>query len=290
MIWDIQSNSHTLSVSSSAPSSVASPISRPHPHLPRIESNARTDHRVIQQHVSTEMVSSLAFLPDSTHLLLAGIAHRWLRFFDLRSQTPSITNVASKVHGIVTDPFDAHRFASFGDGIVSVWDARWLTSALLTFSEKDAIADGALARSGSTYSAIEFSNSRRGMLATLEKDAAHIRFWDVMQTQGTSDTERSRHSSLSTKLPRMSWANLPWAAGQTDISSMTSSKDLDSQPSGYTLTLCDTRKSTSRTRILAHSRIFILFYSQQRNSNVPWRRLLSSLALRNSYRRPKLSL
>jgi hypothetical protein len=249
VIWDIQSASPSLSLSPSHPQIDGSaPLpSRPQPRIPRADIGPRTDARVIQQHAPAEIVSPLAFLPQSTSLLLAGISYRWLRLFDLRSASPSTTNVAARVQGIATDPFDLHRIACFGDGIVTIWDARSLTNSLLTFSEKDARADGARSRQGasSLYTTVEFSNTRRGMLGTLEKDTTYVRFWDLAQTQpwdGSSDGERSRDSSQS-RAPKMSWANLSWTTGSSSQQSRLSRKNSDSHSSEYSLVLSDTRKS-----------------------------------------------
>ncbi|ESK97742.1 wd repeat protein [Moniliophthora roreri MCA 2997] len=208
--------------------------SRPTPHIPRADQllGPRADSRMLQVHATTEHVSSLAFLPDSTHLLLAGISNRWLRLFDLRTpmqppNTPGAgSNVASKVHGVATDPFDQHRIASWGEGVVSVWDTRKFTVPLLTFTERDGAADGGffvpslLSTSASTsslsglpsrkgsglisvstperatpnYTAVEFSANRRGQLATLAKDASFVRIWDILEAAMPSALASFSHS------------------------------------------------------------------------------------------------
>lgn len=247
VIWDIQSASPTLSMGPRA-TAIADEDSflssaRPHPRIPRGDVSSRTDSRVLQQHAPTEIVSAVSFIPNSTNLLLAGISHRWLRLFDLRSPVPSTTNVASKVHEIVTDPFDPHRVACFGDGIVTVWDARRLPHPLLTFTEKDAHADGARRRSNSSFTNIEFSSTRRGTLAVLEKDSAYVRFWDLREAQvpeGTTEEAGSRDSSRSSRVTRRSWANLPWTSAAPP-GRESSIDDIPESPS--TLVLADTRKS-----------------------------------------------
>ncbi|KAJ3504260.1 hypothetical protein NLJ89_g8024 [Agrocybe chaxingu] len=261
VIWDISPSVPSLTIPLANPgdSSVLNILSprqpRPEPRIPRLETQARIDPRVLQHHAPTEVVSSLAFLPSSTHLLLAGISHRWLRLFDLRAPNIAAANAASKVHGIATDPFDDHRVACFGDGVITVWDSRKLTQPLLTFSERDALADGAKIRPGSIYANIEFSSTRRGCLATLEKDAAYVRFWDILESRiqaiegsvtggGSSDGE-AKSSRESSRATRRSWApTLPWPSSQTQHSpkerDLTSSVELSNQPS---LVLADTRRS-----------------------------------------------
>lgn len=222
---------------------------RPQPLLPRFEGQVRADSRIVQQHAPTEVVSALAFLPGSTHLLITSISQRWLRLFDLRMSSansnmansgmgigtgghtnswaagmgPGTTsglsaNVPAKVQGIATDPYEMNRIACFGDGTVTVWDARKMGAPFLTFSEKDALADGGWVKSslGSTsvgnsgnnhgrggsggvsgnlgsvggnssatpgYTTIEFSSTRRSCVATLEKDSGYVRFWDIRESR-----------------------------------------------------------------------------------------------------------
>ena len=253
IIWDISTLTSSLSLPITAPTNVTTSASRPQPHIPRLDNQARIDPRILQQHAPTEVVSSLAFLPSSTHLLLAGISHRWLRLFDLRSPSAIALNVASKVHGMATDPFDSHRVACFGDNLVSIWDARKLHQPLLMFSERDAVADGAKIRPGSMYTNIEFSTTRRSCLATLEKDSSYVRFWDLAEVRmpsldgsmtggGSSDGE-TKSLRDSTRASRRSWAaNLPWPAGDKQQFSPRD-RDMFELSSQSSFTVADTRRS-----------------------------------------------
>jgi len=256
VIWDISTLTSSLTLPITSPNNVTLPSPRPQPQIPRLDNQARIDPRVLQQHAPTEVVSSLAFLPSSTHLLLAGISHRWLRLFDLRSPSTAAINVASKVHGIATDPFDPHRVACFGDGVVSVWDARKILQPLLMFSERDAIADGAKLRPGSLYTNIEFSTTRRSCLATLEKDSSYVRFWDLAEVRmhstegsvggggGSSDGE-AKTPRDSTRAPKRSWAaNLPWPAGDKQQFSA-KERDVSELSSQSSFAVSDTRRSKS---------------------------------------------
>ncbi|KAH7874658.1 uncharacterized protein C8R40DRAFT_1171269 [Lentinula edodes] len=165
-----------------------------YPPIPRTDHPVRTDQRIVQAHAQTELISSLAWLPQNTHpyLLLAGLSPRWLRLFDIRNPAGSgagasyVSSIATKVTGIATDPFDTTRFATWGDGVVTVWDLRKLhisrihsdsTNAtpsptpLLTFSEKDAGLDGvsstlALGASKPSVASSSTSSKTRGVSAT----------------------------------------------------------------------------------------------------------------------------
>ncbi|GLB45034.1 putative WD40 repeats [Lyophyllum shimeji] len=225
---------------------------RPQPIIPQADVGRGADNRVLQQHAPTETVSTVCFLPQSTHQLLAGISHRWLRFFDLRSPLPSTTNVSCKVQGITTDPFDPHRIACFGDGTISVWDSRKLQVPILAFTEKDASADGAYLRPNSAFVGIEFSSTRRGTLASLERDASYVRFWDIMDAQARThdgspwDGNKARDLGKGGRKP---WANLPWPSGSSGHhQAQPYPKNQETLPSAV---LFDTRRTKAFDRPLA---------------------------------------
>ncbi|KAJ7229086.1 hypothetical protein GGX14DRAFT_416631 [Mycena pura] len=279
VIYDIVSTRSKLSLSlgsnPDADTVVASP-QRPTPLIPRYEITPRADQRTVQHHAPTEVVSAVAYASNTNHLLLAGMSFRWLRLLDIRLPTPAVTSVLAKVQGIASDPFDAHRIATFGDGFISVWDARRLAPVpLLSFSEMDAAADGALLRAGATYTGIEFSRTRRGTLAALHRDTAYVRFWDVMahgsRLEGgsvSSDGGAGESSSISSRLARKSWtAGLPWTAGSTTSNlSSTGSQTLNKDSGSPSIVLCDTRRTKSFPKILSS---FALVPSLSQNPRLP---------------------
>ncbi|KAL4078226.1 hypothetical protein V8B97DRAFT_1865454 [Scleroderma yunnanense] len=239
IIWDVQSCLPALSLSKASVPESDVVVARPQPRIARADVGPRTDARILQQHAPTEVVSALSFLPQSTHLLLAGMSARWLRLFDLRSPTSATTNVASKVSVIAINPMDSHQVACCGDSTVTVWDIRRFPHPLLTFAEKDAVADGARPRPGSLVHHIEFSSTRRGVLAVMEKDSAYIRFWDIRRSNIVDglDGEQSRDSSQSRVL-RRSWTNLPWTT------SAYGAKQGNSEPHDPSaMVLADTRRT-----------------------------------------------
>jgi hypothetical protein len=256
VIYDISSARTKLALSIASPDRTAevAPLARPPPLIPRYDITSRADQRTVQHHAPTEVVSSVAYVANSNHLLLAGMSFRWFRLLDIRTTIPAVTSFTAKVQSIITDPHDAHRIATFGDGTISVWDARKLAAGpLLSFTEKDAAADGAQVRSSALYAGIEFSSTRRGTLAALHRDASYVRFWDVLSTHGnralegneaSSDGDAGDGSSLSSRLTRKSWtAGLSWTAGALPTlplnqSGPTLAKDPD-------LVLGDTRRSKS---------------------------------------------
>lgn len=282
IIWDVNSVMPTLSVKA-GPQSIEPDVqmssARPQPLLPKADFGTRTDPRILQQHAPAEIVSSVSWLPKSTSLLLAGVSHRWLRLFDLRSHTPLMANIASKVHGIATDPFDQHQFGCFGDGVANIWDIRNWTHPLLTFTEKDASADGARARPGDVFSSMEFSSVRRGMLATLERDASHVRFWDSQKVDAHRTPDgMSRDSSYSSRATRLSWANptnmLPWA-NTGPMQATPSTTPGDGHKISYNLVLSDTRKSMS----LSLFPLFVATHDATLKTAKDFPKALSSFAL-----------
>lgn len=248
MIWDINTASSSFT-SALGLTSVGQDTEVTNPHrkhqVPRGDIGPRTDPRVLQQHAPAEAISCVTFLRNSSHLLLAGISYRWLRLFDIRTPVPSTTNVASKIYGIATDPLDANRIASFGEGVITIWDARKLPHPVLTFTEKDAGADGGYPRPQSMYTQVEFSSTRRGRLAVLESHSSHVRFWDMMESQPkqveTAQVGRTRTASLSRA--RKSWATLGWGGGGGGALDPPQSPRLEVS----SVVLSDTRQSTCPT-------------------------------------------
>lgn len=248
LIWDITSAVPLLSLepTGSSQDSVSS-ATRTQASIPRSsETHSRHDPRILQQYAPQEIVSCLTFLPKSTNLLLAGVSYRWLRLFDLRTPAAAVLNVPGKIQAIATDPFDQHRVASIGDNNVSIWDTRRLTSPLM-FSERDAMADNARLRPGSVFSSIEFSSTRRGCLATLEKDSAYVRFWDLIDTSPSNDTIGLGilGSPLSKAPTKRSWAaTLPWQTGsQQQAPGAMRQRTLSTDHTTSSLVLANTRRS-----------------------------------------------
>lgn len=247
IIWDVQSCVSTLLPSKVGLPSNDAVVTRPQPRIAKADVGPRADSRMLQQYAPTEVVSALSFLPQSTCLLLAGMSSRWFRLFDLRSPMSAATSVASKVSGIATNAIDLHQVGCYGDGTVTIWDIRKLPQPLLTFTDKDAIADGEPPRPGSVVHHIEFSSTRRGMLAVLEKDLTYVRFWDIRSANAADASEggRSRDASQS-RVPRRSWTNLPWtASGSSGAEGIPEFQDPSS------VVLADTRKTKHFGRPLA---------------------------------------
>ena len=167
------------------------------------------DSKPIAQFGLSEQVSAAIFL-HSSKMLVAAMALKWIRCYDLRMPSGSNTTAAAVMNGrniscLTADPFDAHCFSSVGeDGFVRMWDLRHPSEPILTFSYEDGIAksvDNRLARAASKISltpsissgpssgsivSMVYSTKRRGYLATLDRDANYLSAWNIFEVGDSS--------------------------------------------------------------------------------------------------------
>ncbi|EUC66944.1 WD repeat protein, putative [Rhizoctonia solani AG-3 Rhs1AP] len=193
LIWDIERSARALP----SPSSALPAFRRTSPRLPATRPamplGGPGDSRPLQYYGSTEVIHSLAFLPGTPHILIAGIGTKRIGMYDLRSpgvataptSNPPTGNASQPlayytkaVYGITVDPLDDNRFASYGDDMnIRLWDRRW-TDPVMTWTEMDAGAN--TDPRACNVSAIQFSKARRGILGSLMKDANVVRLWDIL--------------------------------------------------------------------------------------------------------------
>lgn len=184
--------------------------------------SAASDIKPIAQFGLSEQVSAATFL-HSPRTLVAAMALKWIRCYDLRANPSSNTTATAimasrNVSSLVADPFDAHRFSSVGeDGIVRIWDLRHSTEPILTFSSEDGIDrlndKKTLARQASKLSltpsnstvtggngaatlSMAFSPTRRGHLATLDRDTNHLSAWNIFEVESNSKVSSSAKSKM----------------------------------------------------------------------------------------------
>lgn len=113
--------------------------------------SSQPEQRPILQLGQQEQVSAATWLYHTPRTLVASMAQKWIRVYDLRS--PSSATSASAANNAVTvmnsrnvtalhaDPYDSHRFASLtsDEGVVRLWDLRHTSEPLLTFSSEDGV-------------------------------------------------------------------------------------------------------------------------------------------------------
>jgi WD40 repeat protein len=87
------------------------------------------------------------------------------------------------VYGLATDPFHSHRIASYTeDGVIKLWDIRKSDEAVLSINVDHPSGPR------TPLSRISFSPSKRGLLASLSRDASVVDLWDIQETGPTTST------------------------------------------------------------------------------------------------------
>lgn len=151
----------------------------------------------------------------NSKILVAAMAVKWLRAYDLRvpasaSNNPTVVMSARGIISLVPDPFDNHRFASVGDdGMVRIWDLRQASEPFLTFSSEDGIAKHSKDRAGlgrttskislattgagsavtGDVTTVLYSTTRRGHIATLDRDSNYLSAWNIFEVGGKPERE-----------------------------------------------------------------------------------------------------
>lgn len=179
MIWDVETTASTLPDTGSQLNSEKTPLGMRPSLLKTQRHSTGQPPSPIQQYATSETVTSVTYVPTTPSLVLAGVAMKWLRMYDLRSST-SVASVPNRaVWGFCPDPFDDFKIASYGDdGGFRIWDRRRLSEPVLAFSGADAGGDG-----GGTgnITMIGFCPTRRGLLGTLDRDSNSVRLWDILE-------------------------------------------------------------------------------------------------------------
>ncbi|CAJ0758172.1 7472_t:CDS:10 [Entrophospora sp. SA101] len=146
--------------------------------------------RPINLYGSYESVNSCCWFIDPPKKLVAGMGFKSLRIYDLRCNAESAvaTLVTKAVYGIKSDPFNYHRFASFEDNYIYIWDDRKASdpiSFLIKFFRKFNIY------TESRPNRIIFSPIRSGLLASVEKDSLCLSLYYIQES-----TSKQQLSSL----------------------------------------------------------------------------------------------
>lgn len=167
---------------------------------------------------SSESVTCAAFLSSSatsssdSPLLVAAMAGKWLRAYDLRAPPQTVATWGTRAGAsLAANPFNERQLVSSGDdGIVKLWDLRKPMDALLSFSEVDAGAVSARTRPtvvARPLVELKWSQSRSGVLATLERDANNLRIWSLLdgptaklEAEHEPDAQQSRIGDTETFL------------------------------------------------------------------------------------------
>ncbi|KAI9249265.1 WD40-repeat-containing domain protein [Sporodiniella umbellata] len=131
----------------------------------------------IRQYGSSEVISSCAWTENANMpLLMTGMANKYLRVYDIRTENTNPLQFSTKaVYGTTPDPFQPYRLASYTEeGVIKVWDLRKHTEAVLSLQPE----------SKGSLSKIVFSPQSSGLLASLSKDTHHMQLWNIQETRG----------------------------------------------------------------------------------------------------------
>lgn len=200
---------------------------------------SQQEQRHILQLGQQESVSAATWLYHTTRTLVAAMAQKWIRVYDLRSASSSASAPANNavtvmngrnVTALHADPYDSHRFASLSaeEGVVRLWDLRNATEPLLTFSSEDGVQtpvsseakskveetrskpskgsrisfaagpssaslssitttgtahpqQAAHGGTGGIVASMAFSRTRRGHIATMDKESHRISAWNIFE-------------------------------------------------------------------------------------------------------------
>ncbi|WVQ80889.1 hypothetical protein IAT38_002996 [Cryptococcus sp. DSM 104549] len=131
--------------------------------LPALKTPSASEPRYIQQYCPSEQVHSVAFIPRTTHQLLASAGNKHLRLYDLRAPAPGSTghgglgsNAAAMagavvqwttraVNALTPNPVQEHLFASYEsmpgakESTARLWDTRHTNGEVLSFEQPGAV-------------------------------------------------------------------------------------------------------------------------------------------------------
>jgi hypothetical protein len=194
------------------------------------------------QFATGDSISSVKFITGSRDLVLAAVSQKWLRSYDIRSSASTNSALrsvpSSLIEGLIIDPLDSNRFASFGAGTIHVWDLRRLKQPSLSFNNYDAIGDTLSPPRRSSRLSIEFSSSTRGLLTCLEEDSDRIRFWDIYEVPSIHEHFGSTFEAIAT--PTATKPKASWETPRNLLSNLRSDEFHDKSHNSVAYILADT--------------------------------------------------
>ncbi|XP_078376457.1 GATOR2 complex protein MIOS-B-like isoform X2 [Oculina patagonica] len=135
-------------------------------------------NRPLAELSTSDPTLSLAWSPYDPNVLIAGQAQKFLRVFDIRDTTrPHIAAVTKAVYGVCVDPHVEHRIASFSEGppgVMCIWDDRNFEKPLMGMTQSCPVT------------AIAWSPTRSGLLATLGKESPVVQLYDIQHASVAS--------------------------------------------------------------------------------------------------------
>ncbi|CAG8486695.1 1716_t:CDS:10 [Ambispora gerdemannii] len=191
-------------------------ISRPLPIVPTLSSSAPSytradDTKPLHSYGNNETVNSCAWFPTTSRRLVAGMAGKYLRIYDLRAESSThVSAVSTKaVYGLKVDTFNVNPISN--DISLTRIIIKYYVLSITTESRPIRVA---------------FSPKRAGLLAVLEKDSAHLTLYDIQESSG-----KYIYSSPTLSQRAFSSMNLELAAGSSSALSRQQSMTMSGYPS-----------------------------------------------------------
>ncbi|VDI39836.1 WD repeat-containing protein mio [Mytilus galloprovincialis] len=126
-----------------------------------------------------DMTASFSWFRKDSRLFVCGMNNRHLRIYDLRdAKEPKQSTTTKLINGVVTDPKNQNRIASFHENNVSVWDTRHFDKPILTLQEPKNIVK------------LRWCPTRNGFLGVLYRESTSVKLYDIRHTpQGIDELE-----------------------------------------------------------------------------------------------------
>eukprot|EP01134_Creolimax_fragrantissima_P001863 CFRG1863T1 len=144
----------------------------------------------------SEALNSIAWVPHTPHVLMGGIAGRYLRAYDVRAgpDTPKQSVGTRAVGNLTFNPYRSHVFASTSEteSVVRVWDIRAMVDPVMSI------------QTASPVVCMEWCPTRSGYLACLNRTNRHkIDIYDINQAR--IDDGGTRYAVANVRSKRMAW-------------------------------------------------------------------------------------
>lgn len=149
---------------------------------------------------NSEAVSSLAWVPDDSYSIIAGLNYRWLRLIDIRMDPREVSAALSiptkAVYQISVDANDTNCFASTFDDNVLIWDRRMLAAPTMSLKTSTGSNE-------SRVHTLRFAPDRRGHLASMS-DNGNLDIWQLHSPESDQEEYRVfKHRTSKSKSVRL---------------------------------------------------------------------------------------
>lgn len=134
-------------------------------------------NRPIMEMAFGDTITSVTWFNHS-HTMATGVNSKQLRLYDFRDGTKHTGSTNTRaVFSIVQDPFVNHRFASYSDTSVCIWDVRNFEKPVLSLQQNK------------TVSKISWCPTHHSFLGVLCKESTSLSLYDIQNANGLAAEE-----------------------------------------------------------------------------------------------------